>query len=60
MDGVTIINGCGLSKLFKLISQCEKIGTELVLANLQFQLLKNIAHTHPEPVVGLLGFINTG
>jgi len=56
MDGVPIIDAGGLSTLFKLISQCEKSGTQLVFADLQFQPLKSMTRAHLQPIPGVLRF----
>ena len=53
MDGVTILDAGGLSALNKLIATCERDGTQIVIADLQFQPLKTLARAGVAPVPGV-------
>lgn len=56
MDGVTILDAGGLAALTKLISNCEKSGTEIKFADLQFQPLKTLARANIQPVPGVTAY----
>jgi SulP family sulfate permease len=53
MDGVTILDAGGLSALSKLIATCERDGTQIVIADLQFQPLRTLARAGVTPVPGI-------
>lgn len=53
MDGVTILDAGGLSALNKLIVACEQDGTQIVIADLQFQPLRTLARAGVKPVPGV-------
>jgi SulP family sulfate permease len=53
MDGVTILDAGGLSALNKLIATCERDGTQIVIADLQFQPLRTLARAGVTPVAGV-------
>jgi SulP family sulfate permease len=53
MDGVTILDAGGLSALNKLIATCERDGTQIVIADLQFQPLKTLARAGVTSVPGV-------
>jgi SulP family sulfate permease len=59
MDGVTILDAGGLSALNKLISTCRKAGTEVVIADLQFQPLRTLARAGVKPEEGVVRFYPT-
>ncbi|MCM0613418.1 C4-dicarboxylic acid transporter DauA [Marinobacter sediminum] len=56
MDGVTILDAGGLSALNKLISTCQEDGTEVVIADLQFQPLRTLARAGVRPIEGVSRF----
>ena len=56
MEGVSLLDAGGLTALNKLISQCHKTGTRLLVAELQFQPLKTLARAGIKPVAGVLAF----
>ncbi len=56
LEGVTILDAGGLSALNKLIAKCEKSGTRIFLAELQFQPLKTLARAGVEPIPGVSQF----
>lgn len=56
MDGVTILDAGGLSALNKLISTCQEDGTEVVIADLQFQPLRTLARAGVKPIEGVSRF----
>ncbi|AOY89816.1 C4-dicarboxylic acid transporter DauA [Marinobacter salinus] len=56
MDGVTILDAGGLSALNKLIATCQKDGTEVVIADLQFQPLRTLARAGVKPIDGVSRF----
>ncbi|NWO08290.1 MAG: hypothetical protein HLX50_22050, partial [Alteromonadaceae bacterium] len=39
MDGVTVLDAGGLSALDKLIDTCRETGSQVIIADLQFQPL---------------------
>jgi SulP family sulfate permease len=53
MDGVTVLDAGGLSALNKLIATCEQDGTQIVIADLQFQPLRTLARAGVAPVAGV-------
>ena len=53
MDGVTILDAGGLSALNKLITTCERDGTQIIIADLQFQPLRTLARAGVAPVPGV-------
>lgn len=56
MDGVTILDAGGLAALNKLIDSCRQDGTEVVVADLQFQPLKTLARGGVRPEPGVIRF----
>lgn len=56
MDGVTILDAGGLSALNKLIATCERDGTQIVIADLQYQPLRTLARAGVKPVAGVSRF----
>ncbi|MCR8914727.1 C4-dicarboxylic acid transporter DauA [Marinobacter panjinensis] len=59
MDGVTILDAGGLSALDKLISTCRADGTQVVIADLQFQPLRTLARAGVKPEEGVVRFYPT-
>lgn len=59
MDGVSLLDAGGLAALNKYIETCRKNGTQIVIADLQFQPLKTIARSGLQPVEGELLFTAT-
>ncbi|MGM0768742.1 MAG: C4-dicarboxylic acid transporter DauA [Pseudomonadota bacterium] len=59
MDGVTVLDGGGLSALDKLIATCQKDGTHIAVADLQFQPLKALARAGVGPIEGVSSFYPT-
>lgn len=59
MDGVTILDAGGLSALSKLIATCERDGTPIIIADLQFQPLRTLARAGVKPVAGVCEFYPT-
>lgn len=53
MDGVTVLDGGGLAALNKLIATCQREGTEVVIADLQFQPLRTLARAGVAPIEGV-------
>lgn len=53
MDGVTVLDGGGLAALNKLITTCQREGTEVVIADLQFQPLRTLARAGVAPIEGV-------
>lgn len=56
MDGVTILDAGGLAALVKLIGTCRQSGTEVVIADLQFQPLRTLARAGVVPEEGVSRF----
>ncbi|PSF14528.1 C4-dicarboxylic acid transporter DauA [Marinobacter shengliensis] len=56
MDGVTVLDAGGLAALNKLIDQCRKNGTEIMIADLQFQPLRALARAGLKPEPGVSSF----
>lgn len=56
MDGVTLLDAGGLSALNKLIEACRQDGTEVVVADLQFQPLRALARAGVQPQPGVIRF----
>lgn len=56
MDGVTLLDAGGLSALNKLIEACRRDGTEVVVADLQFQPLRALARAGVQPQPGVIRF----
>lgn len=59
MDGVTVLDAGGLAALNKLIASCRETGTELVIADLQFQPLRALARAGIAPEEGVSRFYPT-
>lgn len=59
MDGVTVLDAGGLAALNKLIDQCRETGTEVVIADLQFQPLRTLARAGLRPEPGVSSFYPT-
>ncbi|MFO7527653.1 MAG: C4-dicarboxylic acid transporter DauA [Marinobacter sp.] len=59
MDGVTILDAGGLSALTKLIDTCRDSGSQVVIADLQFQPLKTLARAGIKPEHGVSRFYPT-
>ncbi|SFN18357.1 C4-dicarboxylic acid transporter DauA [Marinobacter pelagius] len=59
MDGVTILDAGGLSALTKLIDTCRDSGSQVVIADLQFQPLKTLARAGIKPEEGVSRFYPT-
>lgn len=59
MEGVTILDAGGLSALSKLIHKCQRDGTLLYIADLQFQPLKTLAGAGIKPIAGTLVFFHS-
>lgn len=59
MDGVTLLDAGGLSALNKLIEACREDGTEVVVADLQFQPLRALARANVQPEPGVIRFTPT-
>ncbi|MBW0147633.1 C4-dicarboxylic acid transporter DauA [Marinobacter arenosus] len=56
MDGVTVLDAGGLSALNKLINVCQRDGTAVVIADLQYQPLKALARAGVKPIDGVSQF----
>jgi SulP family sulfate permease len=56
MDGVTVLDAGGLSALNKLVETCRRNGSQVVIADLQFQPLKTLARAGVRPVTGVSRF----
>ena len=59
MDGVTVLDAGGLSALDKLIDTCRESGSQVIIADLQFQPLKALARAGLEPEAGVSRFTPT-
>ncbi|GGC63108.1 C4-dicarboxylic acid transporter DauA [Marinobacter halophilus] len=59
MDGVTVLDAGGLAALNKLIDSCRETGTEVVIADLQFQPLRTLARAGLKPEPGVSSFYPT-
>jgi len=59
MDGVTILDAGGISALTKLIDTCRDSGSQVVIADLQFQPLKTLARAGIKPEEGVSRFYPT-
>jgi len=59
MAGVDLLDAGGLSALYKLIAQCSKLETKLILCELNFQPLKTLARAQMVPIEGILTFKST-
>lgn len=59
MDGVTILDAGGLAALNKLIGQCQRTGSRILIADLQFQPLKTLARAGVRPVDGVSSYHST-
>lgn len=56
MDGVTVLDAGGLAALNKLLASCRHNGTEVVIADLQFQPLRTLARAGLQPEPGVSSF----
>lgn len=56
LDGVPILDAGGLSRLQEFIQFCQNNGTQLMLADLQFQPLKTLAKANIKPIEGQVSF----
>jgi len=59
MDGVTLLDAGGLSALNKLLAACERDGTRIIIADLQYQPLRALARAGVAPVNGVSRFTPT-
>ncbi|WP_107851331.1 C4-dicarboxylic acid transporter DauA [Oceanimonas marisflavi] len=59
MDAVPVLDAGGLSAMNRFIEACRAQGTEVVMADLQFQPLKTLARAGMAPVTGELSFYST-
>jgi len=59
MDGVTILDAGGISALTKLIDTCRASGSQVIIADLQFQPLKTLARAGIKPEEGVSRFYPT-
>lgn len=59
MDGVSLLDAGGVAALNKYIETCRNNGTEIIVADLQFQPLKTIARSGLQPIEGELLFTAT-
>ena len=59
LQGVQLLDAGGLSALNRLITQCQKEGSYLVLCQLNFQPLKTLARAGTQPKPGVLHFSST-
>ena len=59
MDGVTVLDAGGLSALTKLIATCRESGSQIIIADLQFQPLRALARAKLEPETGVSHFTPT-
>jgi SulP family sulfate permease len=59
MDGVSLLDAGGLAAFEKFTSACEKHQCHILLADLQFQVLKTLAKAKIRPIEGVLSFYPT-
>ncbi|WMC11456.1 C4-dicarboxylic acid transporter DauA [Oceanimonas pelagia] len=59
LDAVPVLDAGGLSALNRFVAECGRNGTEVVVADLQFQPLKALARAGMAPVTGRLSFYAT-
>ncbi len=59
MDAVPILDAGGTAALNKLISQCQRTGTKVLVADLQFQPLKTLARAGVKPVPGVSAYYSS-
>jgi len=59
MDGVTVLDAGGLSALGKLIDTCRESGSQVIVADLQFQPLRALARAGLTPEAGVSRFTPT-
>lgn len=59
VDGVTVLDGGGLSALNKLLATCRQSGTQIIIADLQFQPLRTLARAGVQPEPGVSRFCPT-
>lgn len=59
MDGVPILDAGGLNAFMKFLDKAARAGTEIVVADLQFQPLRTLARADLTPVPGQLRFTPT-
>ncbi|KXS54294.1 MAG: sulfate permease, SulP family [Marinobacter sp. T13-3] len=59
MDGVTVLDAGGLSALGKLIDTCRESGSQVIVADLQFQPLRALARAGLAPEKGVSRFTPT-
>ncbi len=59
LDGVPVLDSGGVAALETFIRHCREQGTELYLADLQFQPLRTLARAGLEPVAGVTRFFPT-
>lgn len=56
LEGVPLLDAGGLAALEKLVAQCRKAGTHLMISDVQFQPLKTLARAKIKPEPGTLTF----
>lgn len=56
MDGVTVLDAGGLASLNKLVETCRSNGSQVIVADLQFQPLRTLARAGVQPVPGVSRF----
>ena len=59
MDGVSLLDAGGLAAFEKFTTACEKHQCHILLADLQFQVLKTLAKAKIRPIEGVLSFYPT-
>ncbi|MCC4263646.1 C4-dicarboxylic acid transporter DauA [Oceanimonas baumannii] len=59
MDAVPVLDAGGLLALHRFIDECRTQGTEVVIADLQFQPLKTLARAGMAPAANQLSFYGT-
>ena len=59
MDAVPVLDAGGLAALAKFLSASQRSATEVIIADLQFQPLKNIARSGIVPIEGQLRFFSS-
>lgn len=59
MDGVTVLDAGGLSALTRLIEKCQRNGTQLYIADLQYQPLRTLARAGVRPIPGVTTYYPT-
>lgn len=59
LDAVPLLDAGGLSALQKFLDKCRRLGTQVIIADVQFQPLRTLRRAEVTPQPGVLEFVPT-